>query len=764
MASASARSPRFSWGSLSLGHKALIIIVTAILGLLAASAAITRTIVTEQYRELEEAGIKRDLLNATNILAHEASVLSSIVKDWASWDDTYTFLQDRNESYLEVNYVDETFINGRITLAVIISSGGEIVFTKAFDLEDEEEISMPNDLLQHVVEVHIKAYAPNSLNGTAGIVSISEKLYLLASYPVLQSDDSGPVRGALLMGRRLSDAEVSRLTPMMPVPVAITSLSLPTVQHTSTEGTNYPTIPQNMSIRPISEDEVLGSVRLTDIYGKATHQLTATFTRTIFHQGQSTIAQILFTSLAAGVTIGLIAQFLVRREIVNRLTSLSGSVAEIRIHGRSTARVPRSGDDEIGLLAKEINKLLEAQQISEAHLRQKEEQALVLSERAEAASQAKSQFLAMMSHELRTPLNSIIGFANLLNYTKIDEEQLEFVETIQEGGDHLLALISNILDYTKLEATSVVLDVQATNLLGELQKVEREFRLPADQKGIELIVSATENVPKYVETDADRLRQIVVILVDNAVKFTESGTVTIGADARWDTNEERWDLILTVTDTGIGIPEEKQESIFHLFEQAEPLLNRRYGGSGLGLAICRLQVERMGGSVSCRSTPGNGSQFIVTLPAGTAAPESVEQEASDQESDEPADASPLRIIYVEDDPGSQAVMRAALSKLGHEVEVVSDSKQFRETIENRTFDLVILDLELNGETGFELTGRLREGTWGEAAKDVYIVGISALALADGQARSLESGMNDYIPKPISLQVLRQTIAKARPRV
>ena len=200
MTSASARSPRFSWVNLSLGHKALIIIVTAILGLLAASAAITRTIVTEQYRELEEAGIKRDLLNATNILANEASVLSSIVKDWASWDDTYAFLQDRNESYLEVNYVDETFINGRITLAVVISSGGEIVFTKAFDLEEEEEISMPNDLLQHVVEVHIKAYAPDSLNGAAGIASISEKLYLLASYPVLQSDDSGPVRGRTAHG------------------------------------------------------------------------------------------------------------------------------------------------------------------------------------------------------------------------------------------------------------------------------------------------------------------------------------------------------------------------------------------------------------------------------------------------------------------------------------------------------------------------------------------------------------------------------------
>ena len=176
------------------------------------------------------------------------------------------------------------------------------------------------------------------------------------------------------------------------------------------------------------------------------------------------------------------------------------------------------------------------------------------------------------------------------------------------------------------------------------------------------------------------MRQIVVILVDNAVKFTESGTVTTGADARWDTDEERWDLILTVTDTGIGIPDEKQESIFHLFEQAEPLLNRRYGGSGLGLAICRLQVERMGGTVSCRSTPGKGSRFIVTLPAGAAAPESVEQETSDQESDEPTDASPLRIIYVEDDPGSQAVMRAALSKLGHEVEVVNDSKQFCETM------------------------------------------------------------------------------------
>ena len=751
------------WQRLPLSRKALVIIIAGTLGLLSTSAIVTQHFVTEQYLALENVEVERALLNASNILDHEADTLSRTVTDWASWDDAYAFIQDRNENFIDVNLIDEMFVVTRINFVAFVSSEGALVYTKAFDLLDEEEILRPVDIRRHIAEIHLQNFEPDSQKGAAGIARVSGKFYLISSQPILRSDNSGPVRGRLIMGRWLSDPVLSDIVPLMIAPASIAPIEQSGDQKVPPEMTGISAASSQMSVHRFSRKEVTGSLLRQDLYGNAAYSVSVTMPRDTFQRGRATITQMLISILVAGVTIGLATLLLIRRAIVNPLTKLSQSVSEIRHHGHLTARVPHSGDDEIGYLAKEINRLLETQQISEAHLRQKEEQALVLSERAEAASQAKSQFLAMMSHELRTPLNSIIGFANLLNYTKINEEQHEFVETIQEGRDHLLALISNILDYTKLEADSVVFDVKATNLLGELQKVEREFRLPADQKGVELIVSATENVPTHVETDGDRMRQIVVILVDNAVKFTESGTVTIGADARWDTDEERWDLILTVTDTGIGIPDEKQESIFHLFEQAEPLLNRRYGGSGLGLAICRLQVERMGGTVSCRSTPGKGSRFIVTLPAGAAAPESVEQETSDQESDEPTDASPLRIIYVEDDPGSQAVMRAALSKLGHEVEVVNDSKQFCETIENRTFDLVILDLQLNGETGFELTARLREGTWGEATKDIYIVGISALALPDGQARSLESGMNDYIPKPISLQVLRQTIARARPR-
>ncbi len=481
------------------------------------------------------------------------------------------------------------------------------------------------------------------------------------------------------------------------------------------------------------EGERVGSMLLAyDLADEAIHARSML----LFFGGLSLLA--MFVSMLFSEKL----QVLISRPVSN-LAVAAKAVSEKQIYN---VRVQGEGKDEVGQLVGAFNEMLDEVE--------KREQALI------QASRAKSDFLANMSHELRTPMNGVIGMTELLGDSELQDDQQVLLSHIKTSADHLLSVINDILDFSKIEAGMMIIEKAPFDLGKTVEEISIISGGRVKEKGLALELNVDSNLPAIVMGDVVRIRQVLINLVGNAVKFTSKGKVELGISLVSHNNDDLR-IMFSVRDTGVGIAADKQAKVFEHFTQADSSTTRSFGGTGLGLAICKQLVELMGGHIGLESELGVGSRFFFVLTMKAAANQEPRIEKTPRAQTENTSAAEpakdLKILLAEDNPINQVYARRVLDRLGAMVTVANNGEEALTLIQEQEFDIVLMDCQMPVMDGYEATRKIRK--LGAAYTSLPIIALTAFAMAEDRDICLAAGMDDYVTKPVDRKILIKTIGK-----
>jgi signal transduction histidine kinase len=594
---------------MTLRQKTLLTIGLTLVGLIVVLYFIAVVLTQDRLTSLEQQITRQNIERVVNAMQDDLASLDVTTEDYAAWDDTYNFIQNPIDvTYTEDNYFDGTFTDLELNLVLLVNTSNQLVFGKAFDLENEAAIPLPDSIQILLNDNSPLMGHPDIMSRTAGILLLPEGPLLVSSRPILTSINEGPIRGSLIMGRYLNDSKLERLAQLTNLSLRLERLDTLVLPEDFEEAHQNLSAPNPFYIQPLDSHTIAGYALFQDIYDRPAFILRVAIPRNIYAQGQTSLRYFLALLVVAGLIFGGVTLWLLEKLVLSRLTHLGSEVKVIGLHGDASTRVTVNGRDELASLSHNINQMLTALEQSQQELQQAKKE-------AERANQAKSTFLASMSHELRTPLGAIIGYSEMLleEVGDLSQEQLETdLNKIKISGKHLLNIINDVLDLSKIEAGKIELYPETFSVSELIEYIVTNVQPLVDQNGNTLKVNCAQELG-VMRTDLSKLRQSLINLLSNAAKFTQNGEIFLSVTRA---NNEDW-VIFDVSDSGIGIPPEALPKLFQPFVQADSSTTRKYGGTGLGLVISRHFCRMMGGDITAISQgiPGQGSTFTIRLPA-----------------------------------------------------------------------------------------------------------------------------------------------------
>lgn len=702
--------------------KKIFIITLLIFAVLITSFALTYNMQLSNFLTLEEADTLNDVERLQNAIYTQQGYLDNMVQDWACWDDTYRFIEDRNQEYINVNLQNETLAGVKVNIMLFINETGSLVYAKSINFSTVEEKPVPEELLKLVESGQLSIKSEDDV--IRGYVLLDEAPMFISCHPILTTKYEGPVKGTLVFGKYFDD-DVLSSEENTDSSISILRVDEDLPPDFQGKFQQFTEAPDSTIVEPLSKEVIAGYFGLMDISGKSAVIIRTDFPRILYLNNENTLNYMYFFLLLTGLVTGVGVKFALDNFFVSRLIDIDNFVTKVRSEKDLSRRLPLEGNDELYRLSREINGMLSEIELAEQELKSQEREKKVLldslnelaifvdpdfkiiwankaalehmkidlekakgmcvkttpdingslfghmqlekifnsgnkesgefslengtywfvqaipvtddsgkiigilgtfrdiTERkaiekllqekqvAEIANRTKSEFLANMSHELRTPLNSIIGFSDLLCdqiYGKLNEKQLKYTNNISKSGKHLLNLINDILDLSKVEAGKMELDYREFELADRLNSVKSLLSPIAARKNIKIEINVDKDLTTICADEA-RFVQIMYNLVDNAIKFSfENNPVRIEARRKGEFLET------TVTDIGIGIKPEDQHKLFQPFSQVAAFSSKKFQGTGLGLSLVKQIVNLHGGYVWFRSIPGEGSTFAFAIP------------------------------------------------------------------------------------------------------------------------------------------------------
>ncbi len=719
---------------MSLGKKTLALFLVLGLAICAGSYVALRVSVLPTFQAFEQRETLEALARVESLLDSQLDALNVLNLEYSAWDETVRYIQDGSAEYEEAELSPGYWFGIDISMLLALDATGDLRYGWIADPDDGQFLDLAAELLEPVRGEHPFAKPAAPAMPTTGLLRTRSGVMHVSAYPIVATDGTGPVNGRFVIGKYLNEAVQADVGQRSTTDLSIHVMGeqgLPL--HIVAAFRDAPD-PDADTATLTNDRFVHGMKVLPDVFGLPAAVLEVRQLRTISGIGADTIRTTMVFLAFGSIGFLLAALFFTQRLIVAPIGELTRKILKIQRTGNLEMDVGKPRADEVGMLAGQFAELTTGLAKARQELENARDEALSM-------SKAKTEFLARMSHEIRTPMNGVLGMTELLQSTNLDEKQQRFAKTIYASAESLLHIINDILDISKIEAGKLELDIAPFNLRHMVEECLELLADGAHRKGLELIGSISPDTFVHVEGDALRLRQVLINLLSNSVKFTEKGEVILRVE-ELEHGEDTITYRFDVEDTGVGIDAENLEKVFEPFTQEDGSTTRRYGGTGLGLSICKQLLELMGGEIGAESTHGRGACFWFTVTLG--------KDEAEPETLHPGLLAAKRVLVVDDNATNREALGNQLEEWNMQVEAAASGPEALGMLtsaarKDSPFDIVLLDMSMPEMDGVELAASIRGNSAIEALPMVMLSSVSSGDAGDDRDMS---NIDAWLTKPV----------------